>query len=412
MASISNSVGNNQPNDPGDVAIVQVLLNKFLFLGCLPGVAPLIVDGKFGKKTASAIVAFQKSIVGIKPDCWVTPIGGTMTALNGPIKWAVPDQPVAPPISSGQYVRWVKASLNRLLYCTLIDDGSAGLEYRSRVKEFQLNQKLNQSGEVNEATQDALMKRNRSYPDYVAWVQRALNRSGEGDGKLPVNGTWNATVEEVVKDFQTNEGLVVDGFVGAKTETALFARTGLPVPGRIKSRKPYKPILPDPDVWQDSLNSELRMNVWLNAMLFDRADTPDTPFMCLMRKLAKAQRGAAGFEYYTRSTITQYMRDGWPPPRGIEEIAEDALEELLEKTRQMQMRASYAKAWDGFQYFTIQLGLQIEEGLFALKSISEDDYDHYNTNVRDLRKWTRIRRDKDWAILSCYADLIDQYGIR
>ncbi len=406
MASIQQSVGKNQKNDKSDVFVVQMLLNKFLMPGCLPGVSPLVLDGLCGAKTGSAIVGFQRSIVGMgAPDCWITPSCGTLTALNGPLKWAVPDQPVAPPITTSQYVRWVKGSLNRLLGCTLLDNDSKSDQYRMWVKEFQINQHLTPNGEVNSPTQDALMKLNRNNsPDYVEWVQRALNRSGDADAKLPVSGDWNDATSDVVRDFQNNEGLVVDGFVGAKTETALLRRTGIPVPGRLKTAKPYVPTKPDPYVWLDSLSAELRMNVWLNTMMIERSKTGavDPQIMCLFEKLARGGDQPHAFAYFTLTTIKQYMRDGWPAPRKIEKISADARTDLIEKTRQMQSRTTYAKAWEGFQYFAIQLNLQIIDGLNALTTISNDDYDRHHLNVIDLLKWVKARRVQSWTIQSCY----------
>lgn len=101
-------------------------------------------------------------------------------------------------------------------------------------------------GEVNSPTQDAQITRNRNRPDYVEWVQRALNRSGEAEGKLPVSGYWNDATSDVVRDCQINEGRVVNGFVGSRTETALFMRSGNAVPGRLKFAVPYRPAKPDP----------------------------------------------------------------------------------------------------------------------------------------------------------------------
>ena len=405
MASIQCSVGKNQKNDFSDVWIVQALLNKFLVADCIPGVAPLALDGRYGSNTGNAIISFQRSIVGMSaPDCWITPSCGTLTALNGPLKWAVPAQPAAPPITGDQYVRWVKGSLNRLLGCALLDNGTKSNEYRFWVKEFQVNQYLTANGEVNSPTQDALMSRNRNSGDYVAWVQRALNRSGETGGALPVSGTWSDTTSDAVRDFQINEGLKVDGFVGSKTETALLVRTGIPVPGRLKSAVPYRPVKPDPVVWQDSLAPELRMNVWLNAMMIERykSGAVDPQIMCMFARLAKGGGEPNAFAYFTLTTIRRYMRDGWPAPRSIEKICNDARAELIEKTRQMQLRPTYAKAWEGFQYFAIQLNLQIIDGLNALTTISNDDYDRHNLNVIDMLKWTKARRGKSWTIQSCY----------
>ncbi|HVG38605.1 MAG TPA: hypothetical protein VM870_04920, partial [Pyrinomonadaceae bacterium] len=89
MASIQQAVGLKCANSKYDVIVVQTLLNKFLIAGCLPPLAPLLVDGDFGNKTAEAIYAFQNGVMGWKkPDMRIDPWGQTIAALNGPLKWA------------------------------------------------------------------------------------------------------------------------------------------------------------------------------------------------------------------------------------------------------------------------------------------------------------------------------------
>lgn len=100
MADIQKSVGKGGKNDIWDVMVVQLLLNKFIIPGCLPGVKPLGADGVYGNKTAEAITTFQKSILGFNsPDGRVDPSGKTLSALNGPLKWGKQE-----PVDSG-YVR-------------------------------------------------------------------------------------------------------------------------------------------------------------------------------------------------------------------------------------------------------------------------------------------------------------------
>ena len=66
MASIQNSVGKNQNNGVSDVLVVQAVFNKFLMAGCVPGVAPLTLDGRCGGKTGNTIISFQRGIVGTR----------------------------------------------------------------------------------------------------------------------------------------------------------------------------------------------------------------------------------------------------------------------------------------------------------------------------------------------------------
>ena len=142
-------------------------------------------------------------------------------------------------ISKSEYIRWVKGSLNRLLGASLPDDGNNTPEYRMWLMSFQTNQKLTVNAQVDLATQNALIQRNRVHDAYVRWVQNALLISGEGirvGGKaIAANGYWGSDTEQAVKDFQSkHEKMKGDGWVGAKTERALMLRTGTVPPGRTR----------------------------------------------------------------------------------------------------------------------------------------------------------------------------------
>lgn len=80
MASISGSVGRNGDNRPADVRLVQELLNKHP----MPPLTPLVVDGRIGPKTITAIEEFQRRVVKmVKPDGRVDPNGKTLQMLGG-----------------------------------------------------------------------------------------------------------------------------------------------------------------------------------------------------------------------------------------------------------------------------------------------------------------------------------------
>ena len=293
-----------------------------------------------------------------------------------------------------------------MLGSTLLDDGMKGAQYRFWVEQFKVNQNLTPNGEVDSPTQDALMTRNWNYGDYVEWVQRALNRSGETEGKLPVSGKWNDATSDAVRDFQNNEGLVVDGFVGSKTETALLMRTGIRVPGRLMTATPYRPKRPDPHVWRDSLAPGLRMNVWLNAMIIERthAGTASPRQLCMMQKLAANSGGLSAFAYLTLDSITKYAGLAWPPPTPIVEFAENAFAELHKKTRQMQRYATYALAWEGFQSEVLQIEKHIADGLVALKASTMAESIKFPLQpMRELRNWVELRQEKSWSILYCFG---------
>jgi hypothetical protein len=154
--------------------------------------------------------------------------------------------------SKSEYIRWVKGSLNRLLSgCSLADDGTALLDYRSWLITFQMKNKLTVNAKVDRPTQDALIRANRKHAGYVRWIQNALLISGEGlkvGGKnILADGSWGPHTEQAVKAFQAkHEKVKADGWVGANTERLLMLRTATVPPGRTKVlREPkWDPVTP------------------------------------------------------------------------------------------------------------------------------------------------------------------------
>ena len=159
---------------------------------------------------------------------------------------------MADPKKNSEYIRWVKGSLNRLLpRCSLADDGTTLLDYRSWLITFQMKNKLAVNAQVDLATQNALIKQNRKHAGYVRWIQNALLISGEGiniGGKpIVADGSWGPKTEQAVKIFQDkHENTKADGWVGAKTERLLMLRTATVPPGRTKALRDPKldPVVP------------------------------------------------------------------------------------------------------------------------------------------------------------------------
>jgi Calpain family cysteine protease len=87
-ASIGASVGLNGANKLADVILVQQLLNK-------KG-AKLTADGKCGKMSVMAIMAFQKKLGMLKPDGLISPGGRTWKALSAGSTPVAPPTPVVP----------------------------------------------------------------------------------------------------------------------------------------------------------------------------------------------------------------------------------------------------------------------------------------------------------------------------
>lgn len=65
---------------------------------------------------------------------------------------------------------------------------------------------------------------NRNSPEYIRWVQNALNKVL--GLRLAVDGKIGLATRSAIRSFQQRQGLKVDGIVGSKTETALKAALG------------------------------------------------------------------------------------------------------------------------------------------------------------------------------------------
>ena len=81
MTTIRGSVGRGGNNNPGQVRIIQELLNRHRPIP----LAKLAADDRIGPKTIAAIEEFQQRVVKMpRPDGRVDPGGGTLRALSAP----------------------------------------------------------------------------------------------------------------------------------------------------------------------------------------------------------------------------------------------------------------------------------------------------------------------------------------
>lgn len=111
MKIIQGSVGRNGVNSRSDVITVQELINKNIDL--MTPLRPLVVDGRAGPKTISAIEEFQRRVVKMRnPDGRVNPGGPTFQKLAG-VSAGLPSTPTG---WEGDSARWPEekklASLN------------------------------------------------------------------------------------------------------------------------------------------------------------------------------------------------------------------------------------------------------------------------------------------------------------
>ena len=77
-------------------------------------------------------------------------------------------------ITPTEYIAWVQRSLNRLYGNSLVTDGRITPLYRNFVRKFQADHGLPTTGEVDKSTQNKIIKSNESNRSYMAWVHKAL----------------------------------------------------------------------------------------------------------------------------------------------------------------------------------------------------------------------------------------------
>src|SRR5215208_4150169 len=129
-------------------------------------------------------------------------------------------------ITAEEYVIWVKGSLNRWLGAGLSENGLTAPPYRGWVQEFQsLCDACTRNGDVDEATQNAIIKANHQHDRYVSWVQQSLNHGLQG-AAVAGDGIMTPQTISAIKKFQTANQLQPNGWVGAKTETVLRKKGG------------------------------------------------------------------------------------------------------------------------------------------------------------------------------------------
>lgn len=149
-------------------------------------------------------------------------------------------------ISSSDYLKWAKRSLNRILKIRLPINGTKTSQYRQAIAQLQKKLNYPATGEINQKLQNALIVRNEEDADYLVWVQRMLNKVVKA--ALEIDGVKGKNTKAAIRAFQRQydgqlKGLKLgaDGFIGAKTELALILTGGTPPPDNLVSKPPVPP---------------------------------------------------------------------------------------------------------------------------------------------------------------------------
>jgi len=179
---------------PPPLADVQLALQE-------AGFSPGLIDGRTGRRTRSALKAFQ-SAKGLKPTGEVN--AQTWEALQAisrqsPVGTQTPRRPassanpqVAPPPAQAS----VAPEITNATEADEAPPSANKDEVRAAIMEYRLRS-----------------------PDRIKKVQRALEQAGFDPG--PIDGELGPRTDQALQAFQRANGLEPDGIVGVKTWTAL-----------------------------------------------------------------------------------------------------------------------------------------------------------------------------------------------
>lgn len=319
-------------------------------------------------------------------------------------------------VSPTQYVAWVQRSLNRLLDAALVTDGAITSEYREQMKEFQFAYGLAATGEVHPADQNELIKANHKTPEYVAWAQRALVKVGAGIG-LASTGAVNKETTGAIFSFQAYQGLVDDGWIGAKTDTALIRESGTLPPGHLVHGPPPPKPKPKPPVVVDPLPIEKRVDRVIGAVYYELVHNPSVypnvtqrkQLKCILHKL----KTGSGIDdkYIPRHRARSFvLGTDWSFSRGYtpDDLANSAREILRTRISKMvpseRLRQEAIRKVVLHLYYEIELGLTEIARLYSVHGQLPDlEKPDVPLAARTLHKWAYDRRGKSTSILKCFA---------
>jgi hypothetical protein len=144
----------------------------------------------------------------------------------------------------------VQRSLNRVLGLQLITDGADNESYRDAIEQFQADEDLAMTRTIDRREQDLLIRLNHASSVYMDWVRQCLSSVGFNSGNDAAR----------IQAFQKALGLTADGWVGARTETAMIWATGKHPPGHqttpSKPKPKPKPSGPIPSLLNQFLRTD------------------------------------------------------------------------------------------------------------------------------------------------------------
>lgn len=139
--------------------------------------------------------------------------------------------------ASGDYTKKAQNALNTYINAGLAVDGVIGAKTRKatvKALQYSLNKdygsKLAVDGVIGDKTLNALKRKavkkgTKSY--LVTWLEISLMLLGYYSSSIEIVGIFGAGLDKAVRDFQTDNGLVVDGWAGENTIKKILSNLAL-----------------------------------------------------------------------------------------------------------------------------------------------------------------------------------------
>ena len=315
------------------------------------------------------------------------------------------------PISPTEYISWVQRSLNRILGVGLVTNGAITVDYRDAIEEFQFAYGLARTRDVASQDQNEIIKANHKTPEYVEWVQRALNKVGAGSGKPP-NGIFSKDTKDGVLAFQSYMGLVDDGWVGAKTETELIRESGIRPPGEVKIGPPPPKPTPKPAPVRpktvDPLPIEKRVDRVISTIYWETVHSPSTYPNTTQRKrlhcmLGKMKRSGIDDDYIPHGDARSYVvGTRYPYPKYLPgDLAVSARDKLETNIKRLSVADRTDK--ESIRKEVLWLYYQVERSLTEINNLY--NVHGYEAQAKVIHKWAYDRQNgktKTTSILACF----------
>jgi len=320
-------------------------------------------------------------------------------------------------LTAKDYIEWVQRSLNRLLGVEIVTNGAITVPYRDAIEEFQFAYGLPRTRDVASRDQDEIIKANHKTPEYVRWVQEVLVKVGAGMGLAP-SGIWNKDTKIATQSFQAYIGLRDDGWVGAKTETALIRESRVTPPGHIRPGVPLPPSPtrpPAPPVPIDPLPIEKRVDRVIGAIFWEIVHNPSMYPNTQQRKqlkclLGKLKRGGLDDKYIPKHRARSFvLGTDWAYPKYMpDDLANSAREILKLRVKKLSLadrtKKSVIRKLVMYLYYEIELGLTEITNMYTLHGgLPSLTHPHRQDAAKVLHRWAYDRQHGKTGLTSILA---------